>query len=33
MQSQVEKEQNFEQAVQEVGSKMQNDPTTITSEV
>lgn len=33
MQSQVGKERNFEQAAQEVGSKMQNAPETITSEV
>lgn len=33
MQSQVGKERNFEQAAQELGSKMQNAPETITSEV
>ena len=33
MQSQVGKTRNFEQAAQEVGSKMQNAPESITSEV
>ena len=33
MQSQVGKTQNFEQAAQEVGSKMQNNPRQVTSEV
>lgn len=33
MQSQVGKTQNFEQAAQEIGSKMQNAPESITSEV
>lgn len=33
MQSQVGKTQNFEQAAQEVGGKMQNDPASVTTEV
>ena len=33
MQSQVGKTRNFEQAAQEVGSKMQNAPESVTSEV
>ena len=33
MQSQLGKTQNFEHAAQEVGSKMQNDPASVTSEV
>jgi hypothetical protein len=33
MQSQVEKQRNFEQAAQEVGGKMQEAPKTVTSEV
>lgn len=33
MQSEVGKTRNFEQAAQEVGSKMQNAPETVTSEV
>ena len=33
MQSQVGKTRNFEQAAQEIGSKMQNAPESITSEV
>lgn len=33
MQSQVGKTRNFEQAAQEVGSKMQNAPESITGEV
>lgn len=33
MQSEVGKKQNFEQAAQEVGAKMQNDPASVTSEV
>lgn len=33
MQSQVGKTRNFEQAAQEVGSKMQNAPESITSDV
>ena len=33
MQSEVGKQQNFEQAAQEVGSKMQNAPGQVTQEV
>lgn len=33
MQSEVGKQRNFEQAAQEVGSKMQNAPETVTSQV